>query len=127
MAERLPARQRRPSMARRKKRRIGAFRKRLTFSDLDGRTNAGKYVNAIKSDLEAPIGNPSPGQQILIKLVAIKMLRCEMMYERLFSQPDGGDPQDRVENYFWRGAIPSGEILKRSVFSNPSAVPSTRY
>jgi hypothetical protein len=40
----------------------------LTFSDLDGRTNAGKYVNSIKNDLEAQIGNPSPGQQILIKL-----------------------------------------------------------
>jgi hypothetical protein len=63
-------------MARRKKRRIGAFSKRLTFSDLDGRTNAGKYVNSIKNDLEAQIGNPSPGQQILIKLVAVKMLRC---------------------------------------------------
>jgi hypothetical protein len=37
MAEHLSARQRRPSMARRKKRRIGAFRNRLTFSDLDRR------------------------------------------------------------------------------------------
>ena len=72
MADHLSARQRRPSMARRKKRRIGAFSKRLTFSDLDGRTNAGKYVNSIKQDLEAQISNPSPGQQILIKLVAIK-------------------------------------------------------
>jgi hypothetical protein len=45
-------------MARRKKRCIGAFSKRLTFSDLDGRTNAGKYVNSIKNGLEAQIGNP---------------------------------------------------------------------
>jgi hypothetical protein len=100
-------RQRRASMARRKKRRIGAFSKRLTFSDLDGRTNAGKYVNAIKNDLEAQIGNPSPGQQILIKLAAVKMLRCEMMYERVLSQPDSGDLQDRVENYFlaWSNSV----------------------
>src|SRR5215472_15757988 len=95
MAEHLSARQRRPSMARRNKRRIGAFSKRLAFSDLDGWTNAGKYVNSIKQDLEVQIGNPSPGQQILIKLVAIKMLRCEMIYERVLSQPDGGDLQDR--------------------------------
>ena len=61
MAEHLSARQRRPSTARRKKRRIGAFSKRLAFSDLEGRTNAGKYVNSIKNDLEAQIGNPSPG------------------------------------------------------------------
>jgi ribosomal protein L32 len=62
MAEHLSARQRRPSMARRKKRRIGAFSKRLTFSDLDGRTNAGKYVNSIKNALESQIGNPIEGQ-----------------------------------------------------------------
>jgi hypothetical protein len=28
------------------------------------------------------------------------MLRCEMMYERVLSQPDDGDLQDRIENYF---------------------------
>jgi hypothetical protein len=89
----LSARQRRPSMARRKKRRIGAFSKRLSFSDLDLRTNAGRFANSIKSDLEAQIGNPSPGQQILIKLVAIKVLRCEMMYDQVLSKPDGGDLQ----------------------------------
>ena len=107
MAEHLSARQRRPSMARRKKRRIGAFSKRLSFSDLDGRTNAGKFVNSIKNDLEAQIGNPSPGQQILIKLIAIKVLRCEMMYDQVLSKPDGGDLQDRVENYFlaWSNSV----------------------
>jgi ribosomal protein L32 len=63
MAEHLTARQRRPSKARSKKRRIGAFGKRLTFSDLEGRTNAGKYVNSIKNALEAQIGNPSPGNR----------------------------------------------------------------
>ena len=107
MAEHLSARQRRPSMARRKKRRIGAFSKRLSFSDLDGRTNAGKFVNSIKNDLEAQIGNPSAGQQILIKLIAIKMLRCEMMYDQVLSKPDGGDLQDRVENYFlaWSNSV----------------------
>ena len=110
MAEHLSARQRRPSMARRNKRRIGAFSKRLAFSDLDGRTNAGKFVNSIKNDLEAQIGNPSPGQQILIKLVAIKMLRCEMIYERVLSQPDGGDLQDRVENYFLAWSIALGVL-----------------
>ena len=107
MAEHLSARQRRPSMARRKKRRIGAFSKRLAFSDLDGRTNAGKFVNSIKNDLETQIGNPSAGQQILIKLIAIKVLRCEMMYDQVLSKPDGGDLQDRVENYFlaWSNSV----------------------
>jgi hypothetical protein len=35
------------------------------------------------------------------------MLRCEMMYERVLSQPDGGDLQDRVENYFlaWSNSV----------------------
>jgi hypothetical protein len=31
--------------------------------DLDGRTNAGKYVNSIKNDLEAQMGSPSPGAE----------------------------------------------------------------
>jgi hypothetical protein len=75
----LSARQRRPSMAKRKKRRIGAFSRRLSLSDLNLRTNAGKFANSIKEGLEAQIGSPTAGQQILIKLVAIKVLRCEMM------------------------------------------------
>jgi hypothetical protein len=35
------------------------------------------------------------------------MLRCEMMYERVLSQPDDGDLQDRVENYFlaWSNSV----------------------
>ena len=107
-------------MARRNKRRIGAFSKRLAFSDLDGRTNAGKYVNSIKQDLEVQIGNPSPGQQILIKLVAIKMLRCEMIYERVLSQPDGGDLQDRVENYFlaWSNSV-RRDLIALGVLESP--------
>jgi hypothetical protein len=48
MDELLSARQRRPSMAKRKKRRIGAFSRRLSLSDLDLRTNAGKLANSIK-------------------------------------------------------------------------------
>src|SRR5260370_1026179 len=107
MAEHLSARQRRPSMARRKKRRIGAFSKRLAFPDPGLRPNAGKFVNSIKNDLEAQIGNPSAGQQILIKLIAVKMLRCEMMYDQVLSKPNGGDLQDRVENYFlaWSNSV----------------------
>jgi ribosomal protein L32 len=85
MNEHLSARQRRPSMARRKKRRIGAFSRRLTISDLDVRTNAGKYVNSIKNDLEAQIGTPSPGQQILIKLVAVKRCFAARRYQNLFT------------------------------------------
>ena len=87
-----------------KKRRIGAFSRRLSVSDLDLRTSAGKFAHAIKEGLEAQIGNPSPGQQILIKLVAIKVLRCEMMYEKVMA---GGDLQDRIENYFlvWSNSI----------------------
>jgi hypothetical protein len=121
------ARQRRPSMARRKKRRIGAFSRRLTFSDFDGRTNAGKYVNSIKNDLEAQIGNPSPGQQILIKLVAIKMLRCEMMYERVLSRRTAEICRTGSRITSSRGAIPCGEICKPSAFSKPPAAQSTSY
>ena len=107
MDKQLSARQRRPSMAKRKKRRIGAFSPRLSLSDLDLRTNAGKFANSIKEGLEAQIGAPTAGQQILIKLVAIKVLRCEMMYDQVLSNPRGGDLQDRIENYFlaWSNSI----------------------
>jgi hypothetical protein len=37
-------------MARRTKRRIGGFSNRMTFSNLDGRTNSGRYVNSINLD-----------------------------------------------------------------------------
>ena len=94
----LSARQRRPSMAKRKKRRIGAFSRRLSLSDLDLRTNAGKLANSIKDDLEAQIGDPAAGQQILIKLVAIKVPHCEMMYDRVLSDLRDGDLQDGVKN-----------------------------
>jgi hypothetical protein len=90
-----------------KKRRIGAFSRRLSLSDLDLRTNAGKLANSIKNGLEAQLGAPTAGQQILIKLVAIKVLRCEMMFDQVLSNPRGGDLQHRVENYFlaWSNSI----------------------
>jgi hypothetical protein len=31
------------------------------------------------------------------------MLRCEMMYDRVLSQPDGADLQDRIESYLYEG------------------------
>jgi hypothetical protein len=64
-------------------------------------------ANSIKNGLEAQIGDPTAGQQILIKLVAIKVLRCEMMYDQVLSNPRGGDLQDRIENYFlaWSNSI----------------------
>src|SRR5438067_1206149 len=107
MDKQLSARQRRPSMAKRRKRRIGAFSRRLSLSDLDLRTNAGKFANSIKEGLEAQIGAPTAGQQILIKLVAIKVLRCEMMFDQVLSNPRGGNLQDRIENYFlaWSNSI----------------------
>jgi hypothetical protein len=46
-------------MAKRKKRRIGAFSRRLSLSDLDLRTNAGKFANSIKNSLEVQIGDPT--------------------------------------------------------------------
>src|SRR5947199_7283690 len=103
----LSARQRRPSMAKRKKRRIGRVSRRLSLSDLELRTNAGKFANSIKEGLEAQIGAPTAGQQILIKLVAIKVLRCEMMFDQVLSNPRGGNLQDRIENYFlaWSNSI----------------------
>ena len=35
------------------------------------------------------------------------MLRCEMMYDQVLSKPDGGDLQDRIENYFlaWSNSV----------------------
>jgi len=104
MDKQLSARQRRPSMAHRKKRRIGAFSRRLSLSDLDLRTNAGRFANSIKESLEAQIGNPTAGQQIVL---SIKVLRCEMMYDRMLSNPRGGDLQDRIENHFlaWANSI----------------------
>jgi hypothetical protein len=64
----LSARQHRPSMAKRKKRRIGAFSRRLSLADLDLRTNAGKFANSIKEGLEAQIGNPTFQENILLRL-----------------------------------------------------------
>jgi len=127
MDKHLSARQRRPSMAHRKKRRIGAFSRRLSLSDLDLRTNAGKFANSIKESLEAQIGNPTAGQQILIKLVAIKVLRCEMMFDRVLSNPRGGDLQDRVENYFlaWSNSTwkRSACSIRRAAMTRHSSTP----
>jgi hypothetical protein len=34
-------------------------------------------------------------------------MRCEMMYDQVLSKPNGGDLQDRVENYFlaWSNSV----------------------
>jgi hypothetical protein len=54
MDKQLSARQRRPSMARRKKRRIGAFSRRLSLSDLDLR-----QVRQFDQERSRSIGDPT--------------------------------------------------------------------
>jgi hypothetical protein len=51
-------------------------------------------------------------------------MRCEMMYERVLSQPDGGDLQDRVENYFlaWSNSVRRDLQALGVLESSPNAI-----
>ena len=50
-------------------------------------------------------------------------MRCEMMYDQVLSNPDGGDLQDRVENYFlaWSNSV-RRDLEALGVLDSPSSI-----
>jgi hypothetical protein len=66
----------------------------LTLGELDLRTAEGRYAKGIRKALIEHVGgSPTPAQQLLIGLVALKCLRMEMMVFKILSdeQIESGD------------------------------------
>jgi hypothetical protein len=75
-----------PARTARKRRKIGPFSRRLSFGSLDLRTKEGQFAHDIKTALLEQLGgDPTPAQQILVQLAAIKALRCELLCNVIFS------------------------------------------
>jgi hypothetical protein len=73
---------------------------------LDENSPEGQYALSIQDALNSQFGDaPTPGQQILIQLVSLKLLRCELLARRVLS----AEGLDRLgsENYFlaWSNSI----------------------
>ena len=91
---------------RQKRIKVGPWSKHLTFGQLDPETPEGKYAESVQTALCSQFGNqPTPGQQILIQMISIKLLRCELLARRVMSA--SGLDHLSVENYFlaWSNSI----------------------
>jgi hypothetical protein len=94
-----------PARIRRKRRAIGPFSKRLSFAQLDLRTAEGQYADDVRTALTEGLGHsPSPAQQILIQMAALKLLRCELLCRQILSAES---IQDRHDHHFlaWSNSV----------------------
>ena len=73
-----------PVRTRRKRRGIGPFSRRLSFGQLDLRTAEGQFAHDVKTALMTALGkDPSPAQQVIVQMAALKLLRCELLSRRI--------------------------------------------
>jgi hypothetical protein len=94
-----------PQRIRRKRRRIGPFAKRLSFAQLDLRTAEGQFADDVRRALTEQLGgSPSAGQQVLVQMAALKLLRCELLCRKILSAEA---IQDRNDNHFlaWANSV----------------------
>jgi hypothetical protein len=76
-----------PLPAKKKRRKIGPFARRLSFGQLDLRTAEGQFANDVRLALTEQLGgNPTPAQQLLIQSVSLKALRCELLTRRVLCE-----------------------------------------
>ena len=86
-----------PFRRRKKRRNIGPFSKRLSFAMLDLRTQEGRYARDICDGIAADLGGaPNAAQQILCQMVALKVLRVQLLVQTILS---GESVNRHTENY----------------------------
>ena len=86
-----------PFRQRKKRRKIGPFSKRLSFAMLDLRTQEGRYARDICDGIAADLGGaPNAAQQVLCQLFALKILRMQLLVQKILS---GETVNRHTENY----------------------------
>ena len=74
--------------------KVGPFSQNRTLAALDHRTRAGRVFKTVIADLTEHLGNPTPGQRLLIQSAALKATRLALMSENLLdgkSVAEGSD------------------------------------
>jgi hypothetical protein len=86
-----------PFRQRKKRRNVGPFSKRLSFAMLDLRTHEGRYARDICDGIAADLGGaPNAAQQVLCQLFALKILRVQLLVQKILS---GETVNLHTENY----------------------------
>jgi hypothetical protein len=86
-----------PFRRRKKRRKVGPFSKRLSFAMLDLRTQEGRYARDICDGITADLGGaPNAAQQILCQMFALKVLRVQLLVQKILS---GETVNRHTENY----------------------------
>ncbi|MGB6419816.1 MAG: hypothetical protein WBF50_24835 [Pseudolabrys sp.] len=75
-----------PFRQRKKRRKVGPFSKRLSFAMLDLRTQEGRYARDICDGIAADLGGaPNAAQQVLCQMFALKILRVQLLVQKILS------------------------------------------
>ena len=61
----------------------GPFSRDQSLTAIDHRTRAGRVLKGVHAELVAHIGDPTPGQRLLIQAAALKATRLALLSERL--------------------------------------------
>ena len=76
----------------------GLYRK-LDITRIDGRTELGKAVNALRSALQEFVPEPTPFTDILIQRIIYKHVRLTLYETRMLCSDDPGDLANEVQHY----------------------------
>jgi hypothetical protein len=112
-----------PFRQRKKRRKVGPFSKRLSFAMLDLRTQEGRYARDICDGIAADLGGaPNAAQQILCQMFALKVLRVQLLVQKILS---GETVNRHTENYClaWMNSA-RRDLEALNVLAGPPSAPS---
>lgn len=69
----------------RKSKGVGPFSTDQSLVEIDRRTRAGRMMKGVQRELFDFLGDPTPGQRLLIQAVSVKATRLALLSERLLS------------------------------------------
>ena len=83
--------------------RLGPFSRDVSLATLDQRTRAGRVYKNVVADLTSHIGDPTPGQRLLIMSAAVKATRLALLTDMLLSGKVTAESSDAHALAFMNG------------------------
>ena len=82
-------------MAAKRAHRVGPFSRASALARIDHRTSEGRLARHIERELTSFIGEPTPPQQLLIRIVTVLTVRLSMITERALAECEPSELTDR--------------------------------
>ncbi len=75
--------------------RVGPFSRASALARIDHRTSQGRLARHLERELSDYVGDPTPPQQLLIRMVTVLAVRLSMITERALAEREPSELTDR--------------------------------